>query len=396
MKVQVKKYLNCRSDAPSTDAPCFNYRSPGETLDIDDIVIGSNIDGNSVWYHCQTDGMFYWSGGIDQTSELLSARRNQQPFSPEEQLQIYESAVNELAPNYRSTPGFKGLAAGYKFTEGRNTGQLALIFFVTEKTNTPATPVPAIINYRGFPLATDINQIGPTNLQDIQLNIPPDAGQPYMMGGSLSEINKEDPPSFGTRTLLVSKFDKDYLLTCYHVACSSLFEQGTYKLQNNTVDVNIPSHVISPAFPHSPFRVKEGQFGDSFDYALIDMGDTVVVNTLPNFDIRGIYNRSEIRQAFLQNRPLAKYGAASRDTTGTLIAFHSEGLPVNDTPPLTMSGLIAATDMSENGDSGAPVIDTTNNKLVGFIVAKHRGDTPLTYILPIAELQFQFSIIPKL
>lgn len=396
MKVLVKKYLNCRSGSPATDAPCPGYKSPGDILDVDNIVPGTDIDGNSIWYHCLEDSLYYWSGGIEHTSEILSSRPGGAVFTTEEQLHIYHSAVNELSLTYKNMPGIKGLAAGYKYTGGKKTGQLALIFFVEKKTGTSATPIPGIINYRGYPLTTDVNPAGKAKLQDLPQNIRPDLGEPYLMGGSVSEISDGKQPFFGTRTLLVSKSGKDYLLTCYHVACHSLFAQQQYTLNNASIEVSIPSLVISPKFSRKSFKVKEGEFGNTYDYALIDPGDTQVSNAMPDFDFSGYYTRSEVRQAFLQNRPLAKYGAASLDKRGSLIAFHSDSLPVNEDPPLSMSGLILATAMSEEGDSGAPVIDTTNNKLVGFIVGGMEGSPSLTYIIPIAELKFQFSIIPKI
>ena len=64
MHVTVNKYLNARVGMPSTNAPCPVYHEPGTILEIDQLVSGDTLDGNSVWYRCKQNSYYYWSGGI--------------------------------------------------------------------------------------------------------------------------------------------------------------------------------------------------------------------------------------------------------------------------------------------------------------------------------------------
>lgn len=63
MKLTVNKYLNARIGEATTNAACQLYKSPGDTIDVEDVLVGTEIDGNNIWYKNKEDGCFYWSGG---------------------------------------------------------------------------------------------------------------------------------------------------------------------------------------------------------------------------------------------------------------------------------------------------------------------------------------------
>jgi len=64
MKVLVIKRLNCYLDEPTVNATIHSEIEVGSTIDIGQLVIGDIIDNNNLWYRT-SDGLFVWSGGIN-------------------------------------------------------------------------------------------------------------------------------------------------------------------------------------------------------------------------------------------------------------------------------------------------------------------------------------------
>lgn len=400
MKISVVKALNART-APSTDAECPSYKNPGDILDVDKVVAGTLIEGNCLWYHCAADGCFYWSGGTATTDELIALRPTEDLYRAEELLELYLSAANELSVDLAAKiEDFKGSAIGYKNSGGTFSADLALIIYVTAKSSSAAFQVPATLNYRGLTIPTDIRTMNNVQLQDLPKNIPPDDGPEYLMGGSISEIVNGKQPSVGTRSVLVTKkvggADRIYLLTCYHVACGSLLEGGQRDLNCADILVAMPSDKVSPDFKKlPPAKVAAGGFGLSYDYALIAVDASEFNNNIPDFPFAGYYTLAQIKNHFLSQKKLLKYGIRTLETTGQYRAYHAESKDLGC--GVVMSGLIETSCMSDKGDSGAPVIDPENNFLVGYIVAGVTVGTDLekcSFILPYAQLEFNFSIKP--
>lgn len=401
MNIVVSKYLNARSVAADTGETVPYFLAPGDTLDVDRITNGTAIDGNSLWYHNRKDSCFYWSGGCEATDDILV----NVTYSDEEMAEFCLSAANELHDEFSEKDGFLGLASGYQQTGGQDLKKIVLICYVDAKIASPVKPVPPTMNYRGVQLNTDVRDIGGCQLLTAphHLNIEPDSALEYPMGGSISEIFNATQPNFGTRSLLVKKQNagvmKDYLLTCYHVACSSLYKAKTYQLGGNSVFVSIPSGLVSPHAPEVfQSQVAFGEFSVSYEYALIEVDADKFTNQLGDFSFSGYYKLSEIKAGFLKNIRLLKYGAASLDTEGSFRSYSSGSIVVDETPTpnLSMSGLIEATGMAIGGDSGAPVTDN-EHKLVGFIIAGRVTGTAAercAFILPFEQLVNSISIIP--
>lgn len=387
MRLVVQQYLNARTGSPFTNAPVPFYRNPGHILQVDDVRTGEELEGNNIWYHNEEDGCYYWSGVVSEPEEFWEHKT----FSDEEWLSIYRSAVNDLPGRFKSIPGFKGLGAGLKTTEGKVTQTLALIFYVFQKTPDNEGKVPKVVNYRGIPLVTDVREVGAVSLL---AGNEADRATPYQMGGSISEDMLGQAVSFGTRTLLVVKDKKEYLLTCYHVACNSLFKKGTYSLGSNKVNVVLPSSLVTTGKRTFRLPVAMGSFNNLYDVALIEIENASLFNGMPDVVFDQFYTRDELKSGLFKGIPLSKYGAATqRGKAGMLIAYHSEQVEVSTNQQLMMSGLVESSPMSESGDSGAPVVDARNGKLVGFIVA---GNSQVSYILPFAQLVFELHIEPKL
>lgn len=396
MKAIVNKYLNARQGGPSLASHCPYYHQPGDVLTMDDLLTGEEIDGNAVWYHATNDGCYYWSGGIAFTDELLSFGQGREPFTEEETRVIYQSAVNELSRRYMAQiQGFKGLAAGYKITGGQQTDDLALIFYIDKKSDTgPETgKVPATIAYRGYSLLTDVREIGPMRLQNMA-----DATLPYPMGGSLSPIGADGfDVCTGTRGLLVKWSGKDYLFTCYHVACQEIIQGRKNRL--GELQIRLPA-ALSTGAGAGEYRlsVSKGAQGPDFDYALLESekplssfainiaGDGIGIDTR-------FFDRHELGNLHAKKSNLTMYGAGSqRRRTGMIIAYHSDMVLVDDRRNIKMNNLIECTCMSQEGDSGAPVIDENSGRLVGFVLA---GDEKThSFIMPFTTIA-ALGINPK-
>ena len=387
MRLIVQKYVYARIEKPSTDVAFSCYRSPGEVITIDDIVIGTEIHGNSIWYHCSEDACYYWSGGFSNTNDLLEKRRNNFSFSHEEKIMIYKSAANELSNIYNNIPGYKGIAVGYKVIEKENRieDNIALIFYVDQKVSPAESKIKKVINYRGFSLISDVKV-----LKNVRLHSEdPESQVPYIMGGSIAN---EEENVVGTRALIVIKAERKYLLTCFHVACSSLFEKNQFKFNNEDFTLHIPSRRVAPYANILNGTVVEGGFGPNYDYALIDLDIKRLSNRMPGHLFNnGHYSIEDLKQLNKDTR-LFMYGTTTHGKNGLFRAFHSNDVEIDEFKDLKMSGLIETECMSGQGDSGAPVVDSTN-KFLGFIVA---GDSVTkTFILPIAQLEFDFHFSPN-
>ncbi|MBS1563839.1 MAG: hypothetical protein JST39_05590 [Bacteroidetes bacterium] len=390
MKLPVVQYLNARTGQPSTEATVVYYRSPGETLELDDIVSGTPINGNALWYHCSSDGCYYWSGGMAITDQLLERPAGQPGYSRETKLAIYRSAASELGLSFNDVPGYRGIGVGYKTSGEVLSNSLSLIFYVDRKIE--QGKIPPRLRYRGFELVTDVQTIGRIVFQagagdGDGVIIEADAGQPYQMGGSISEITIPDrPDEYGTRTMLVTKGSKDYLLTCFHVACQSLFARDVKKLTTEQIMVSVPSPHRSAVDDIFQLPVTEACFGSNYEYALIDIKNCPLIASIPPLaDFSGVYTKKELEKSFLDNQTLLLYGAASETSQNEYISFDSEVHVIEeDKPHFTLSGLITARPMSQGGDSGAPVVDS-NNKLIGFVIGADEHSLN-TYIVPFATL----------
>lgn len=386
MKLLIKDYLNARKQ-PDTSITAPYYREPGYVLDVDDIAVnGTEINGNPIWYHYAGDGCWYWSGGVDFTNELFTVRA----LTPEEKLIVYGAAVAELATRYTHIPGFKGLAAGLKRKAGMIVDTPALIFYVDEKLP-GAGAVPPVIHYRGIALDTDVHALGEVRLTGNGV-ILADRLAPYAMGGSLSDSTTGNKV-WGTRTLMVKRGKEDYLLACYHVACHSLFAKKQYTLGKSVVNNVYPSPFRSPGRSISGAKVHMGAFDTTCDFALLRVDDlNAIVNVLPSDRFDGWYTTDEIASGALNNIVLWGYGAASEAFSGKLVAYRSGSVQVDTALQLNMTGLIETERMGTNGDSGAPVINLANKKLVGYLVAVGPNST---FLMPFGTLVKDYSIIPK-
>jgi len=384
MKATVSKYLNARSGMPNTTSPCVFYKNPGDTITIDSVSIGEDINGNSIWYHCSDDGNYYWSGGIQEQYFLFddAADLNSQMDAADKNAFLH-SFVSQFLGSLPASSQIQNVALA------SINDDIGLIFETSDGVETQDIPgTGGHINYCGLSIAYSTGEPGAYTPSE---NIYADMTTPFPIGGSVS--NKKSSAT-GTRGVKVRRNKQYYLMTCYHVACYNLMSNGISQFNQSQVEVNIPSvESKKSTVPRDSYYVAEGSLDRYFDYALISINQDDVDNTIPEL---GIVSSAFTREDFNKLTPgtrLRCFGCISGQGSGDITQINLGKTKVNydgiDTPYIYET--IQTTRMSVEGDSGGPVIDENNN-LVGLIIATD-FDANRTLIMPIHQLLFLKSLI---
>lgn len=397
MFVTAIKNVNRRQEKASAASLCPGYIPIGQSVEVLGVTGGDDIDGNSLWY-CSAAGEFLWSGGFAPTSELLQADGKPLVVPAEVLINVYESALHELCSWFLSEiTGCKGLALGHKNND--RDGDLSLVALVDAKLDDAKTPVPATVNYRGVALATDVRETGGIKAGVEAADVYPDNGTMIQAGGGTLGEHGDPKNSFGTRTLLVYSDGKPFILTCYHVACHSLTKGGVLSLPaGQTVEVDIPAKVAESPISHSG-KVTEGCLAGQFDYALVsvDGTDWLAPEIVDIGECKEFYGLPELSYAALQGLPVMQFGARTHEVReGVITGYRTDTVNITyaGVGDIGISGLIISSAVSQQGDSGAPVVDEAG-KLLGHVIAFDKSGT---YIMPFAYLNYYKSItltLPK-
>jgi hypothetical protein len=384
MRAHVNKYLNARGTKPSTQSPCAKFLSPGDTFTVKEIVSGDVIEGNGIWYQAAEDGYFYWSGGTENDEDVFKGKA----FSHEELIAFHKSAASALAAICaRDITGFNGVSIGHK---GRTKRLCLTVYIEPKKFHVMSPRVADKFIYRGLAFLVQKKSKGGVRLHAFF----PDSGPDLPMGGSVSGVaNPGDlETNIGSRSALVFRQTTPFLLCCYHVACSMrLVQNMTTVTQTDGVLANLPSKVsnspMATLVPQPP--VMEGSITNEYEYALIRVDDvTLFDNVIPGIGpFTSAYTADELTAKTFPGTPVQTLGATSAVVrTGKITQYYASSITVNykGVPnAYSFSGVVEATNMSQEGDSGAPVVDNTG-KLVGFIIA---GDATTSYILPFVTFE---------
>ncbi|MGZ5189938.1 MAG: trypsin-like serine protease, partial [Flavisolibacter sp.] len=363
MHVTVNKYLNARVGLPSTNAPCPVYHEPGTILEIDQLVSGDNIDGNSVWYHCKQDSFYYWSGGItefDFSIDSIGLDENQMKTILGEAIKYYW--------NYwkLTIPGLTGV-----YPDENNK----LVFQVSPE-NIPSSNIPAIINYRGISAETEVRQ---TSYAKPELINP---------GNSVSRIT--EMIECGTIGLKVARKEIsgniDYVLTNYHVAAFDLIanKQFSYRFPPDISNrqIMVPAQKFASDGQKFIGAFFEGRLSTFHDIALIKLNDgNDASNKVDDFMITDFINVLENSSQY-NGKNAIMYGGASGKKSARIISVHSSQIFVYpNNHQMELVELIQIEKFSKGGDSGSPVL--LNKKIIGIHVG---SDDQFSYALPIKRI----------
>lgn len=372
MKLTVNKYLNARVGSAATSAPCDFYQGPGNTITIDDILIGEEIDGNSIWYHSIDDGCFYWSGGIE---ELKFEFKTLAAFNGNKSTIINEAIKFYWHEWKNNIPGFTGAFAGFRNDQDQSSD--CIVFQLSG-----SAVVPSKVLYKGFAIDTTIIQASFAKFEHAS------------PGNSISRINEIDES--GTATLKVyrgkAEDDEYYMLTNYHVAAFDLLRAGqfTYKFPPDIVDrqVMIPRQAVDPSNSDFIGAFTEGRLSPNYDVALVLLNDkSEASNRMDNFTIKDYIDVHDGTKSYV-GKQVTLYGATSHQQTKNIISVHSHQLfSYSGNNKIDMLQLLQTEKYSEGGDSGSPVIMDKK------IVAIHIGsDDKFSYAIPIKRVLKFFNL----
>lgn len=381
MKLTVSKYLNARSGKPSTVSLCPSYKSPGDVLEIDDVTAGEEIDGNAVWYHCNDDGCFYWSGGIAETEFEM---HDQALSKLDEKSQAVWMKALQNDKEWllsKKIDGYMGCAIGFKNDDPLKP--VALVIYVDKKRPNPVYQLPAFVSYKGVSIPTDIKELVVAKHQykpgGLIPNMLLDNDTPLQMGGSISPSTLAE---IGTRGLKLKKGGKSYVLSCFHVLLHDLKSQGFYdgKDEQRRALYPSPNSNTQNLRIRNP-KITEGVYNEFYDFAvaLLEKEGSDIVNSFNDQRFNGFYNESEMPA--LKGKTVSMVGTSSFLQKGVVFDYNAQ-IPIEGNA-FSFQNVVVSEKISTAGDSGAPVIDD-ENKIVGIVIGGNNENK--TFILPVYNL----------
>lgn len=391
----VHKYLNLRKGTPSINAQVVGYLNPGEQVEIEDVVIGKAIEGNCIWYKLKSD-LFCWSGGIKEKEFLLPGKSFSQ-YNENDQVRF----LNSLAKDYYSfwdkhINGFVGVSVGAKNNPVLRGGDhqeyktQSIIFLLEQKinkANIEGYVIPEVINYKGFTIATDVEQNPKVDAYYIMRsnNFIYD-GSPLLLGGSISR--NDNYQMVGSRGLKVKRGNDYFVLTCYHVIAHNELVKGINEIKADDPKqkdrfVSIPSPVISGLPESNDAYLYEGKITYYYEFAIARLENQYVLNGNQLYEI-GELKGVMTDYSNLTGKKVSLFGTRSHLQSGKVLnRFTHPKINFDESmPSRVMYELIETEKISISGDSGAPVVDE-NNMLVGILVG---GNHCRSYIIPIDRI----------
>lgn len=365
-------------------------------------------------------GSKFWHDMIDLIMQLknykqmLTTTGNQEVQQQQQQQEFGKLAIGDqntilnaaIKANYDTWkvkyPNINGCMAGTKTTAGIGQGQRALVFSVATKVPADqlsgSNTIPDSIYYNGYIIPTDVVQrtdvVSQANIvYGGQDTIPPCIGTNV----SVDKVN-----AYGSAGIRVKSQSSEqyYLLSCFHVLCFDQIQNGMF---NNTTEVEyVPSsaEALQATIPGFLYRSKnnvdpvltgkliKGVYSSVMDAALVEIQQSDLDNTtFTGTDGKNITLSATDTVSLDQlneNDLVVCYGCVSGSTAGHIKAIDGGIVDItvkgpNGNMPMRLSGLLYCSQISADGDSGAPVF-TAGGKLIGIIVA---GDnSSCSYVLP--------------
>ena len=314
--------------------------------------------------------------------EIVTDIKEKQNGLKEADLDTIEKLIKEHKDIWLERFKAESVIATLKVTEGETIKVPCAQFSVTKKkdqTKTQSEQIPNPLVIKGFEVITDV----------IEEEIPSQDKGSIQPGDG---IYREGSSDSGTIGLKVYKEDNmgnktDYLLSCYHVLCSTELysDNPVTKFDSNVSNKSIISEKTGTKIG----EVVDGLFNDTIDAALCLIENGVDVNAAlkenpysPSSGIREITS-SEVESQI----SVYTYGKISGDLPGKIIAksvsryFSFEGrlYPFVD--------VIKTSKISEKGDSGAMVTDR-KGRVIGIVFA---SNSQFSYVIPISTIQYKLK-----
>jgi len=349
-----------RRTSPTVNSQANGYASSGSSLVVKDVVIGGELEGNSIWYQ-GTDHYYYWSGGI-QDVEFTLLNSDFSLLRYDQQRALCMQAQQYYGPKLRAIyPELTGLAVNQKESGRQIQERCSLLFYVQEKLEQPVLHFPASLPFRGFLIPTDVRNSAPVALCGIGQIV----GKPGVSMGTAGFIG-------------VDNANQCYLVTGYHVLCADRLQNDKKSLLENDTEYD-NQRVIADA---------AGTLGTLLNGTIDAFNDSV--KTRLSRQESNIFTNGTALAGFIPRSELSDLVASPTKVvmTGAITGIPKEGSIVNlnrdlDIPVIKHSffKLIEIDIPAQHGDSGAPVYTLGSNRLVGIVTATNFVDR--TYVIPI-------------
>jgi hypothetical protein len=318
---------------------------------------------------------------------------------PEQQAGLIEAAIAANAEKWINTiPNVTGVGIGNKITANNTLPQKVIRFEVRVKENStnPSELIPKTVTFGQYELPTDVVAADSFSLQYAH---PGDDATPRKCGASVSRGNNR---STGTIALKVKRTEggkeKHYLLTCAHVIMDDELNSGITRI--NMGDTVTQPVVISPGLDAKQGGITlgnlvEARVSNHTDSALVEL---ITPQSLDErlYDIGSIGNKTRAVDIRDVDKTRVKFtGAFSGLVTDILVkgyGISKQGNYPSSVGHIMLNHLISIEKCSEEGDSGAVVLDE-NNTVIGLIVG---ASGAFTYVIPIQNIKSahkQFTII---
>ena len=339
---------------------------------------------------------------------------NQKKFealSEEEQHRVMAEAIDENEEKWKTIySNVASLATGNKYTAGTITAIKCIVFYVKEKITdekqlAQTDAIPDQVEYKGFQIPTDVQ---PQKDMPVGENFSPPPLDPAeihnrMPGCGISRLDSEELGSLG---MVVYREDKDgnrthYLLSCFHVLCSSEFRNKLTKVSENKFHGD--PGVVCPSLFDDRNRASENIVADMSEGIITSFVDAAIAK---------IRRKDAISELKGLKKPIEVYDLVAEDEDN--LTVHMRGRVSTPTSKITKSGkvkhmhsnptilyvfpnnivqrdmkrLIQTEKISDRGDSGGPVF-TEDGKLIGIIVA---GSSEYSYIIPIKHIMNRLDV----
>ena len=295
-----------------------------------------------------------------------------------------------LFRNYKSLtnkyPDIIGIHIGLKTRNKKQSGRYSIVFHVTKKRDLKKkeNEIPQFfkikINNKFIRVPTDVIESGKPNLSNMT---PGD-----------KVFHKKFPSSFGTTSIFLTDNKDIYLLTNMHVIGKDHLKK-TFKMinaQHDFGDAEIFCFVDNDSIDMACF--KSGLVDDFMDAAIAIINPLfheIIENKVEHVPIAGV-GRVDFSVASNPQKIIIR-GASS----GTIrnISINSNTAVREFKYPLGNMTLFELLQISpcktKGGDSGSPIIDAENNKLLGIVLGKDSKNT-FTYGIPIDKLLDFFNL----
>ena len=339
---------------------------------------------------------------------------NQKKFealSEEEQHRVMAEAIDENEEKWKTIySNVASLATGNKYTAGTITAIKCIVFYVKEKITdekqlAQTDAIPDQVEYKGFKIPTDVQ---PQKDMPRGENFSPPPLDPTeihnrMPGCGISRLDSEELGSLG---MVVYREDKDgnrthYLLSCFHVLCSSEFRNNLTEVSGNKFHGD--PGVVCPSLFDDRNRASENIVADMSEGIITSFVDAAIAKIRHKdsiSDLKGLKKPIEVYDLVAKDENKLTVCMRGRVSTPTSKVVKSGKVKhINSNPTILyifpnnivqrdMKRLIQTEKISDKGDSGGPVF-TEDGKLIGIIVA---GSSEYSYIIPIKHIMNRLDV----